>query len=147
MKVKWGVIGAAGIADRRTIPGIMLAQNAELTAVMDINPELSEKIGIKYNVRNYGSVDGLLADSDVDAVYIASPVVYHKEQAIKAALARKHILIEKPVAMTVEEGEYVRDICKKNGVLVATGFMMRFNAYHQKMKELISCGRTVTLQP
>jgi 1,5-anhydro-D-fructose reductase (1,5-anhydro-D-mannitol-forming) len=85
-KVKWGVIGAGGIADRRTIPGMMLAKNAELVAVMEVNKELAEKIRAKYNAkRAYDNVDDLLADEEVQAVYIASPVIYHKEQVIKAA--------------------------------------------------------------
>ena len=106
MKVKWGVIGAGGIADRRTIPGMMLAGNAELVAVMEVDKELAEGIRAKYSAkRAYNNVDDLLADQEIDAVYIASPVVFHKEQAIKAARAKKHILIEKPVAITIEDGE------------------------------------------
>lgn len=142
MSVRWGVIGAGGIADRRTIPGIMLAKNAELVAVMEVNMELAEKIRAKYNAkRAYDNVDELLADKEIDAVYIATPVIYHKEQAIKAARAKKHILVEKPVAITSEEGEEVLKVCRQEGVLIAVGLMMRFNAYHQKMKEIVSSGK------
>ncbi|NLY97867.1 MAG: Gfo/Idh/MocA family oxidoreductase [Clostridiaceae bacterium] len=141
-KVKWGVIGAGGIADRRTIPGMMLAKNAELVAVMEVNKELAEKIRAKYNAkRAYDNVDDLLADEEVQAVYIASPVIYHKEQVIKAANAKKHILVEKPVAFSVEDGKELVELCKKNNVLIATGFMMRFHAYHQEMKKLVSEGK------
>ena len=142
MNIRWGVIGAAGIADRRTIPGIMLAGNAELAAVMEVTMELAEKIRAKYNAkRAYDNVDGLLADKEIDAVYIATPVIFHKEQAIKAARAKKHILVEKPVAMTAEEGEEVLKVCKQEGVLIAVGLMMRFGACHRKMKEIISSGK------
>ena len=141
-KVKWGVIGAGGIADRRTIPGMVLAKNAELVAVMEVNMELAEKIRAKYNVKKaYDNIDAILADNEIDAVYIATPIIFHKEQAMKAAKAKKHILIEKPVALTVSEGKEVADICRKEGVLVAVGLMMRFHAYHQKMKEIIDSGR------
>lgn len=141
MKIKWGVIGAGGIADRRTIPGLLMAQNAELTAVMEINMELAEKLRAKHNAKKaYDDIDRLLADPEIDAVYIASPVIYHKEQAIKAAKAKKHILIEKPVALTADEGEEVAKVCKDEGVLIAVGFMMRYHAYHQKMKEIIDNG-------
>jgi 1,5-anhydro-D-fructose reductase (1,5-anhydro-D-mannitol-forming) len=141
MKIKWGVIGAGGIADRRTIPGLLMAQNAELTAVMEINMELAEKLRAKHNAKKaYDNFDRLLADPEIDAVYIASPVIYHKEQAIKAAKAKKHILIEKPVALTADEGEEVAKVCKDEGVLIAVGFMMRYHAYHQKMKEIIDNG-------
>jgi len=142
MKVKWGVIGAAGIADRRTLPGMMLAKNAELVAVMEVNMELAEKIRAKYNAkRAYDNVDDLLNDKEVEAVYIASPVIFHKEQAIKAAKAKKHILIEKPVALTSKEAEEVLEVCKNEGVLIAVGLMMRYHAYHQKMKEIIDSGK------
>jgi len=142
MKIKWGVIGAGGIADRRTIPGLITAQNAELIAVMEINMELAEKFRAKYNAKKaYDDVEKLLADPEIDAVYIASPVIHHKEQAIKAAKAKKHILIEKPVALTADEGEEVARVCKKEGVFIAVGFMMRYHAYHQKMKEIIDSGK------
>lgn len=138
MKVKWGVIGAAGIADRRTIPGIMSAENAELIAVMEINMDLAEKIRKKYDAKKaYNNIDDILSNEEVQAVYIASPVGFHKEQAIKAAKAKKHILIEKPIALTSEEGLEVLECCKKNGVLIAAGFMMRFNAYNQKIKGIL----------
>lgn len=142
MKVRWGVIGAGGIADRRTIPGLMLAKNAELTAVMEVNMELAEKIRAKYNAKKaYDNIDKLLADKDIDAVYIATPVIYHKEQAFKAARAKKHILIEKPVALTAQEGEEVLKVCRQEGVLITVGLMMRFHAYHQKMKEIVESGK------
>ena len=142
MKVKWGVIGAGGIADRRTIPGMMLSEKSELVAVMEVNLELAEKIRAKYNAkRAYDNVDDLLNDPEVEAVYIASPVVYHKEQAIKADRAKKHILIEKPVALTSAEGEEVAAICKEEGVKIAVGLMMRYHPYHQKMKEIIASGK------
>jgi predicted dehydrogenase len=142
MKVRWGVIGSGGIADRRTIPGMVLAKNAELVAVMEVNKELAEKIRVKYNAkRAYDTEDALLSDPEVDAVYIASPVIYHKQQAIKAARAKKHILLEKPLALTVEDSEEIVKICKEEGVLLATGFMMRFHGYHQKMKEIVGSGK------
>ncbi len=142
MKVKWGVIGAGGIADRRTIPGMLLAKNAELVAVHEINMELAEKLRAKDGAkRAYDNVDDLLADPEIDAVYIASPITFHKEQALKAAKAKKHILIEKPVAFSVEDGYEVKKACEENGVKIAVGLMMRYHAYHQEMKKIIAEGK------
>lgn len=89
MKIKWGVIGCGGIADRRTLPGMLLANNAELVAVMDSNREAADRCKDKYNA-NYAfdTVDDLLALNDIQAVYIASPVFCHKEQVEKAAKAK-----------------------------------------------------------
>ena len=68
-KLRWGVIGAGGIADRRTIPGMMLADNAELIAVMEINEEFAESLRAKWNAkRSYTSAMGLQADPEVAAV-------------------------------------------------------------------------------
>ena len=140
-KVNWGVIGAAGIADRRTIPGMILAGNAQLVAVMDVSIDLAERIRAKYNAhRAYSSATELLADPAVEAVYIASPVVYHMEHAILAARSRKHLLLEKPVALTVAQGYDVLDEIRKADVLAAAGFMMRFGAYNMKIRELIQAG-------
>ncbi|HBN84447.1 MAG TPA: hypothetical protein DDZ89_11435 [Clostridiales bacterium] len=141
-KVKWGVIGAGGIADRRTLPGLMLAKNAELVSVMEVNMELAEKLRVKYNAKKaFDNADDLLADPEIQAVYIASPVVFHKEHVQKAANAGKHILVEKPVAFSVEDGKELIELCKEKNVLIATGFMIRFNAYHQEMKKLIAEGK------
>ena len=141
-KVRWGVIGAGGIADRRTIPGMMLCDNAELVAVMEINMELAEKCRAKWGCRKaYDSEAALLADPEVDAVYIASPVFLHAKQAMAAADAGKHILIEKPLAMTAEEGQKVVEHCKEKGVLIAAGLMMRFGAYVQAMKKAVAEGK------
>lgn len=141
-KVRWGVIGAGGIADRRTIPGMMLCNNAELVAVMEINMELAEKCRAKWNCKKaYDNEVDLFADPEIDAVYIASPVFLHAKQAMAAADAGKHILIEKPLAMTADEGEKVVEHCKRKGVLIAAGLMMRFGSYVQEMKRAIAEGK------
>jgi len=141
-KVRWGVIGAGGIADRRTIPGMMLCDNAELKAVMEINMELAEKCRAKWHCEKaYDNETALLSDPDIDAVYIASPVFLHAKQAMAAADAGKHVLIEKPLAMTSEEGQKVVDYCEGKGIKIAAGLMMRFGAYVQAMKKAIAEGK------
>ncbi len=141
-KIRWGVIGAGGIADRRTIPGMMLCDNAELVAVMEINDELAEKCRAKWGCpKAYTSEADLLADPDIDAVYIATPVVFHAKQAMMAADAGKHILIEKPLAMTSDEGQQIIDYCEKKGVKIAAGLMMRYGSYIQAMKQAVADGK------
>lgn len=141
-KVRWGVIGAGGIADRRTIPGMLQCDNAELVAVMEINRELAEKCRAKWGCKKaYDNEADLLADPEIDAVYIASPVFLHAQQAMAAADAGKHILIEKPLAMTAAEGQQVVDYCRKKNVKIAAGLMMRFGAYVQAMKKAIAEGK------
>ncbi len=141
-KIKWGVIGCGGIADRRTLPGMMLANNAELVAVMDTNMSAAEKCKEKYNAKfAFDNAEDLLAIDEIEAVYIASPVFCHKEQAFSAAKAKKDILIEKPVGLTAQEAEEIAAICESEGVKLGVGFMMRFHAYHEKMREIIQSGK------
>ena len=142
MKIKWGVIGCGGIADRRTIPGMMLADNAELIAVMDANGEVAEKVREKYNAKYaFDNYEELLALEEIDAVYIASPVFCHMEQATAAAKAKKHILLEKPMALTADESAEIAAICEKEGVKLGVGLMMRFHSYHQEMKKIVAAGK------
>ena len=141
-KVRWGVIGAGGIAERRTIPGMMQCENAELVAVMEIDPDRAEACRAKWGCKKaYTSEADLLADPEIDAVYIASPVVFHAKQAMAAADAGKHILMEKPIAMSSEEGQKVVDYCESKGVKIAAGLMMRFGAYVQAMKKAVAEGK------
>ncbi len=141
-KVRWGVIGAGGIADRRTIPGMLLADNAELVAVMDVSMELAERLRAKHGAkRAYCDCRELLADPEIDAVYIATPVACHREQALAAIEAGKHILIEKPVCLTADEGEEIIKKCREKGLLIAAGFLMRFSSSHRAMRDMIAAGR------
>ena len=114
--IGWGVIGAGGIADRKTIPGLLEAKNAELVAVMSMPDASTDELAKKYEVKGYYTEQDLLADPEVDAVYIATPVYLHHTQAIMAAEAGKHILIEKPLAIGMEEGQAVVEACRKAGV-------------------------------
>jgi len=141
MAIRWGVIGCGGIADRRTIPeGIIPAGGAELVAVQDIAEERVAEVAEKYDVPGYASVDELLADGNVDAVYIATPTFVHHEQTVAAAQAGKHVLCEKPLAMTEQECEDSIVVCAEQGVKFGTNFMMRFHACHMAMREIIAAG-------
>ena len=141
-KLRFGIIGAGGIADRRTLPGMLLAKNAEIVAVMEVLPEISESLRIKYNAKYaYTTAEEVIKNPEVDAVYIASPVVFHASQAKLAADYGKHILLEKPIAMTIEEGEEVVNYVASKGVKMAAGFMMRFGAHIMNMKKSVEDGK------
>ncbi len=140
-QIKWGVIGSGGIAQRRTIPeGIVPAKNAKLVSVYDINAEVNNEVAKKFNATATQSIDALLK-SDIEAVYIASPANKHHEHVVACARAKKHILCEKPLGMTIEEAENMIAVCKKEGVLLGTGFMMRFLSQHQAALKLIKDGK------
>ncbi len=101
-KIRWGVLGSGGIAQRRTIPeGIMSACNAELISVYDVNAKVNMEVASKFGVKAAGGIDELLS-SDIDAVYIATPANLHCQQVLACAKAKKHILCEKPLGMTIQ---------------------------------------------
>lgn len=140
-KVKWGVIGSGGIARRRTIPeGIIPSNLAELVAVYDINTAANEAVASDFKVSASKSIHELL-DSDIEAVYVASPVNMHFDHVIECARAKKHVLCEKPLGLTVREAEQMIDVCKNEGVTLCTGFMMRFHTQHEQAKILITEGK------
>jgi predicted dehydrogenase len=140
-KIKWGVIGSGGIAQRRTIPeGIILAEHAELVAVYDINAEVNDAVARKFNAKAVGSIQELV-ESDIDAIYIASPVSLHPEHVISCAMGKKHVLCEKPLGMTVADAEKMIRVCKEEGVLLGTALMMRFLAQHQAALKIIQDGK------
>lgn len=142
MKINWGVIGCGGIAFRRTIPGLVADGNSNLVAVMDTNytaaKEVQAQFGAKYSFDN---IDDLLNIEEIDAVYIATPVFCHKEQVMKAAAAKKHILLEKPMGLTVSDSIEIKEFCEKQGVKLGVGLMMRFNNLHQEICELVKNGK------
>ena len=141
MKTKWGVIGSAGIARRRTIPeGIAKAQNAELAAVYDIDASANTEAAARFGAKACASESDLLG-SDCDIVYVATPAYLHCAQAVRAAEAGKHVFCEKPLGMTLDEGNKMIVVCDQNSVKLGVGFMMRFHAQHRAALKLIIEGR------
>jgi predicted dehydrogenase len=140
-KVNIGVIGAGGIAFRKTIPGLLKAKNCRLAAVMD--PVGVERIAAELKLppeKAYTSEAGLLADPDVEAVYIASPVFCHAAQIKMAAAAGKHVLCEKPLTRTLKEGKEAVEACRRQKVLLQEGYMMKFHGAHLMIKQMIDAG-------
>lgn len=140
-KVRWGVIGCGGIAARRTIPEFKeMVSGAEIISVMDISPERAKEVAKQFSVPHWcGSEKELLA-RDIDAVYIATPPNFHCRQAVEAAEAGKHILCEKPIALSPEEVDEMEEACRKAGVKFMLGFCMRNNVYNKKARELVQSG-------
>ena len=140
-KIAWGVIGACGIARRRTIPeGIVPAENASLEALTDVNEEGAREMAAKFGARVHKTLDELLSDRTVKAVYVATPNYLHKEHVLAAARAGKHVLCEKPLALNVADIREMIRACEQAGVLLGVGFMMRFNVYHRKIRDMIVDG-------
>lgn len=139
--IRWGVIGSTGIAQKRTIPGMLLASNAVCASIMSTNQNNVDAVGDRFGIsRRFTSVDELLAQQDIEAVYIASPLYCHKDQVIAAAKAGKHILLEKPMGLTTQEADEMNRVCKDLGVKLGVAFMMRFHGAHEQIKRIIGNG-------
>jgi predicted dehydrogenase len=137
-QVRWAVLGAGGIARRRTIPeGIIPADNAALVAVCD--PLCGAEVAEQFGVTHCQTYEQLLEQA-IDAVYIATPTFLHRDQVIQAADAGKHALCEKPLAVDTRHAREMVEACEKAGVKLGIGLMMRFHACHQEARRLIHEG-------
>src|SRR5579871_2671343 len=140
-KIKWGVIGSGGIARRRTIPeGFIPAANARLVSVYGTNAATNHEVSREFGAQEADSVEALLA-SDIEAVYVASPVQAHLSQVLACARAGKHVFCEKPLGRTVAEAGEMIAACRQAGVQFGTAFMMRFQTQHQAAAELVHAGK------
>lgn len=137
-KIKWGVIGAGGIARRRTIPeGILPASNATLVAVFDVCD--CDAIARQFNAKACRDEAELLRQ-EIDAVYIATPVHRHVDQVLQAAAEGKHVLCEKPLGLDSHEAQRIVAACKQAGVKLGVGLLMRFHAFHREALRLVEQG-------
>jgi predicted dehydrogenase len=140
-KLRWGIISTAAIAKRAVIPGIRESETGVLSAVASRDMAKAKEFADSHGIpKAYGSYEELLADKDIDAVYIPLPNHLHKEWTIRAAEAGKHILCEKPLALNAEEAQEMVDACAKHGVLLAEAFMYRHHPRYERIKQIIRDG-------
>lgn len=141
MTVGWGIIGIGHHADRRIAPAIAAVPNGRLVAAYSRDPDRATSFAAKHGAaRSYPSLEALLGDGEVDAVFIASPNYLHASQTIQAAAAGKHILVEKPMALSPADGQAMIDACQRAGVKLGVGFHMRYHPAHQEARRLIAAG-------
>jgi predicted dehydrogenase len=140
-KVKWGVLGCADFARRRTIPALLETPSAQLVGVASRTQAKAESFRSEFNLdRIYGSYEEMLADPEIQAVYIPLPNALHAEWMIRAAEHGKHSLTEKPFASDAAEANKVASVAAKRGVLVMEGFMWRLHSQHLKARAAIERG-------
>lgn len=140
-KVGWGIIGAGDIAHRVMAPAMRECPHSELVAVTRTTLQGAREFARMHGVRRaYDNLEDLLADSEVEAVYVATPVARHLPDTLAAAAAGRHVLCEKPLALNVAEGEEMEEACRRAGITFMTCYYQRFNARHRKMKELLDAG-------
>jgi predicted dehydrogenase len=140
-KVRWGLIGCGDISRKRVAPALRDIAECELVAVNRARAELARQFAEEFGAKRwYGDWRELIADDEVDAVYIATPVYLHAEQTIAAAEAGKHVLCEKPMAMNVAECDRMIAACEANGVKLCVAYYRHFYPVIQRAKEIIASG-------
>ena len=139
--VRWGVLGCSGIGKSRTIPGLLACENDELYAIAGRNEEKLKAYAEPFAPKKlYTDYQALLDDENVDAVYLPLPNGIHMEWVKKAAAAGKHILCEKPMALTEEQVREMFAAAKEHGVLLEEAYAYRHAQLVQKVKEIVDSG-------
>ncbi|MDQ0000818.1 Gfo/Idh/MocA family protein [Pseudarthrobacter sulfonivorans] len=136
--LRWGILGTARII-RKSVPALQETKNGEVVGIASRTEEKALEYADKHGIpQAFGSYEALLASPDIDAVYIALPNALHREWILKSLDAGKHVLCEKPLAMSAAEcGEIARK-AGETGLKVLEGFMYRFHPRFEKLQELLA---------
>ncbi len=148
-RLRWGVLSTASIAREKWIPGVRRspAQRGEVVAIGSRDGETARRAAEELGIpRAHDSYEALLADPEVDAVYIPLPNHLHLEWTVAAARAGKHVLCEKPLALTSADAEQMVEAAASNGVLFMEAFMYRLHPSWLAVRELVASGRIGRLQ-
>ena len=142
MALKWGVLGAGSVAQRRAMPAINKAEGAELHALLSRDRDRAQRLAIEHGAQvPYTTVEELLSDDALDAIYVSTPVYLHCDQVIAAAERGFHVLCDKPMAMNAAECQRMIDACQANGVHLQICFLFRFHSCFQQIKNWVAEGR------
>ena len=140
--IAWGVVGAGSVAQRRTIPAILKARGMRLAALMVRDLGRAQQLAARFGApAYYDTVEGVLQDSAVNAVYIATPVYLHCQHVLASAKYGKHVLCEKPMAMDVGQCQRMIDACRANNVHLEICFVLRHWPIYKHVKQTIESGK------
>ncbi|KAA0697291.1 gfo/Idh/MocA family oxidoreductase [Neorhizobium sp. P12A] len=137
-RLRVGVLGCGPIAQFAHLESCVKARNADLYAICDAAPDLLARMGATYEPQKmFGDFDAMLADPDLEAVIIATSDAYHVPMSIKALDAGKHVLCEKPIGVSVEEGETLAAAVKRSGKVLQVGHMKRFDPALEAARDFV----------
>jgi predicted dehydrogenase len=141
-KVKWGVLGTASIAVRKVIPAMQQGEWSQVAAIASRDHGKADAAAKSLGIaKTHGSYEALLADPDIEAIYIPLPNHLHAPWSIKAAEAGKHVLCEKPLSLTVAEARTVLAARDRTGVTMGEAFMVKTHPQWMRTLELVHGGR------
>ncbi|MDI4643571.1 Gfo/Idh/MocA family protein [Cohnella hashimotonis] len=146
-KLRWGIAGCAGIAVNAVMPAIQSSETGVIAAVASRDISKAKAAADKFGIdRAYGSYEELMEDPDIDAVYIPLPNHLHREWTIRAAEAGKHVLCEKPLALTAREAAEMAEACARSGVHLAEAFMYRHHPRIGQIRHIVGSGEIGSLR-
>ena len=134
-------IAGLGVASTQILPPISALSYVKITAAADTRPDALEKFRAVYQGETYTSVQGMCERAGIDAVYVATPNTLHAEHAIIAARSGKHIIVEKPMAMSLAECDAMNEAAEKCGVKLLCGHTHSFDPPIRKIREIVKSGR------
>jgi predicted dehydrogenase len=141
-KLRIGVLSTADIAIKKVIPGMRRADRVEVVAIASRDGDQARAVADRLEIpRAHGSYDALLVDPDIDAVYIPLPNHLHADWTIAAARAGKHVLCEKPLALTAADAERMAAACDAAGIRLMEAFMYRHHPSWVTVRDLVASGR------
>jgi predicted dehydrogenase len=141
-KLRFGILSTAAIGTRKVIPGMKLGEHTTVAAIASRDLRKAREAATALNIPfAYGSYEELLADPNIDAIYIPLPNHMHVPWTIKAAEAGKHVLCEKPIALTAAEAETLLAVRARTGVKIGEAFMVRSHPQWIRLRELLDEGR------
>lgn len=139
--LRWGLIGCGDIARKRVAPALRDGAGCELSAVSRARAELAEGFAREFSARRWhADWNELVRDPEIDAVYVATPVDLHAPQTIAAAEAGRHVLCEKPMALTAVQCRAMIDACRANGVRLGVAYYRRFYPVLRRIREILAAG-------
>ncbi|MBK9178633.1 MAG: Gfo/Idh/MocA family oxidoreductase [Acidimicrobiales bacterium] len=141
-RLRWGILSTARIARQKVVPGMHAAPSCVVVAIASRDRARAGRAAAELGIPTaHGSYEALLADPEVDAVYVPLPNHLHAQWTIAAARAGKHVLCEKPLAVTSAEAARMVEACEDAGVLLMEAFMYRLHPSWQTVVELVDSGR------
>lgn len=140
-KVRFGIIGFGAFAERAIMPAIRAAKNAELVAIQKRSLDRARWKAQEHGIPLFfDSVEALARSPEVDAVFIVSSNRQHHADTLASAAAKKHVLVEKPMAVSLQQATEMAEACHRNDVQLMVGHMLRFSPMVNRMREIVTGG-------
>jgi len=141
VKIRYGIIGCGLFAEKAIIPAIKRSANAELVALQKRSEEAARAMAAKHDVPlAFTTPSQLVAHNEIDAVFIASANGVHLAETVAAAEAGKHVMVEKPMAVTAREAEQMVSVCEREKVKLSVAHMIRMSPHARRMREVVRSG-------